>query len=83
MSPFDFLHWLSPPYNAGDNQTYIRETERLHVVIFAGKNTYPVCLRVKTDHVSETSPASGAATISSRDLTWAMLTAIIVTVWLA
>jgi len=81
-SPFDFLYWLSPVYNAEHNQTYTRATERLHVVIFAGKDTYPVCLRVKTDHVSKTSPAtSAAAAISSRDLMWIMVTAFTVVFW--
>ncbi|KAI4741425.1 hypothetical protein E4T50_08149 [Aureobasidium sp. EXF-12298] len=83
-SPFNFFHWSSLVYTVGNNETYIRETERLHVVIFSGKDTYPVCLRVKDDHVSKSSPAtSGAAAISSRDMTWKMLMAVAIAFWLA
>jgi hypothetical protein len=83
-SPFDFFHWSSPVHNAGQDETYTRETERLHVVIFAGKDTYPVCLRVKNDHVSKNNPAaSGAAAILSRDWTWTMLIAVTIAFWLA
>jgi hypothetical protein len=81
-SPFDFFHWSSLVYTVGNNETYIRETERLHVVIFSGKDTYPVCLRVKDDHVSKSSPAtSGAAAILSRDSTWTMLAAVVIAFW--
>jgi hypothetical protein len=84
MSPFDFYHWSSPVYAAGDDSEYTRESERLHVVIFSGKDTYPVCVRVKDDHVSKKSPAvSGAAGIPSGSSWWTMVTTLGLAMWLA
>lgn len=61
-SPFGFAYYTSPVYSAGNESRYQREAERLHVVVLSGKQTYPVCLRVKTDHVSKGDPStSGAA----------------------
>ncbi|KAI4731674.1 hypothetical protein E4T49_00473 [Aureobasidium sp. EXF-10728] len=83
MSPLDFFHWSSPAYTAGNDTAYTRETERLHVVIFSGKDTYPVCLRVKTDHVNKKSPAtSGAAKGSSASLMSLVMLVISVAMWL-
>jgi hypothetical protein len=84
MSPYDFFHWSSQVYTAGDDAAYTRESERLHVVILTGKDTYPVCVRVKDDHVNKKSPAvSGAAQILSRSSMWTMVTTLAVAVWLA
>ncbi|CAD0082207.1 unnamed protein product, partial [Aureobasidium vineae] len=83
-SPLSFFHWSSPAYTAGNDTAYTRETERLHVVIFSGKNTYPVCLRVKTDHVNKKSPATSGATISSsRSLVFSVMLVISAALWLA
>ncbi|KAI5212759.1 hypothetical protein E4T38_00303 [Aureobasidium subglaciale] len=77
MSPLDFSYWSSPIYAAGNDTYYQREVERLHVVIFAGTQNVPVCLRVKTDHVSDKSPAtSGAARNSRIGLTSAVMVAL-------
>ncbi|KAH0366557.1 hypothetical protein KCU65_g5245, partial [Aureobasidium melanogenum] len=83
MSPFDFFHWSSPVYSAGNDSYYQRESERLHVVVFAGKNTYPVCVRVKTDHLNKQSPAtSGAAASLTGSLMPAMIMALSAAFWL-
>ncbi|KAI5260819.1 hypothetical protein E4T47_09557 [Aureobasidium subglaciale] len=77
MSPLDFSYWSSPIYATGNDTYYQREVERLHVVIFAGTQNVPVCLRVKTDHVSDKSPAtSGAARNSRIGLTSAVMVAL-------
>ncbi|KAH0111867.1 hypothetical protein KCU60_g5548, partial [Aureobasidium melanogenum] len=83
-SPVDFFHWSSSVYSAGNDTYYQRESERLHVVIFAGKNTYPVCVRVKTDHLNKKSPAtSGAAGSLTGSLMPMMMLALSAGFWLA
>lgn len=83
-SPVDFFHWSSPVYSAGSDSAYQRESERLHVVIFSGKDTYPVCVRVKTDHLNNKSPATSGA---PRSLTGSLMPAMILVLsaafWLA
>ncbi|CAD0106553.1 unnamed protein product, partial [Aureobasidium uvarum] len=83
-SPLSFFRWSSPAYTAGNDTEYTRETERLHVVIFSGMNTYPVCLRVETDHVDKKSPAtSGAAKSSSGSSMFSVMLVISAALWLA
>ncbi|KAK6007314.1 hypothetical protein QM012_006322 [Aureobasidium pullulans] len=84
VSPFDFFYWSSPVYSAGNDTFYQRESERLHVAIFAGKNTYPVCVRVKTDHLKNESPATSEAAGSlHRSLMPTMMLALSAGFWLA
>ncbi|KAG9697696.1 hypothetical protein KCU95_g3494, partial [Aureobasidium melanogenum] len=83
-SPFDFYYWSSPVYSAGNDTAYQRESERLHVVIFAGKNTCPVCVRVKTDHLNKKSPAtSGAAGSLTGSTMSMMIIALSAGLWMA
>lgn len=84
MSPFNFYQWSSQVYPAGNGTAFERESERLHVVVFSGKNAYPVCLRVKTDHLNKKSPAtSGAAGSVTGSLMPAMIVALSAAFWLA
>lgn len=58
---YPFAYRASPLYSSGDGTYYARESERLHVVVFTGRMSYPVCLRLKDDHLKRGSPASTAA----------------------
>jgi hypothetical protein len=52
----------SAVHEQSDTTYYERELERLHVFVFSGQATYPVCVRVDSKRVSKKDPGtSGAA----------------------
>lgn len=58
---YPVAYWASPLYSSGNSTYYDRETERLHVVVFTGLGTYPVCTRLKEDRIDRDSPASAGS----------------------